>query len=925
MSRRLDRPTRLTRDARARLEQERAAERAARRAALGLDDAPAARSPSAPLEPPAPPSPEAAPTDHALHAVERWFASRGQRPFPFQRQVWRAYLDGGSGLVHAATGTGKTLAAWMGPVAEWLAERPAPDEGAHDAANRSPRRRARDEAPLLRVLWLTPLRALAADTAAALEEPLRALGVPWTLETRTGDTTDAARARQRRRLPTALVTTPESLTLLLTREDSAALFARLRLVVVDEWHELMGSKRGVQTELALARLRALGPRARTWGLSATIGNLDDALEALLGAAVRGKDVAARRADGRVTARSQLPVGGGPPAEARRAVGQIIRGEEPKRVTVDAIIPPVVERFPWAGHLGTTLLPQVIDAIEEARSAILFTNTRSQTEIWFQALLDARPDWAGEIALHHGSLDRRTRDFVERGLRDGSLRCVVATSSLDLGVDFAPVDRVLQVGSPKGIARLVQRAGRSGHRPGAESRVTCVPTQVLELIETAAARDGIEAGEIERRLPVERPLDVLVQHVVTVALGGGFVADELLAEVRSTRAYAELRDDEWRWTLDFVTRGGGALTVYPEYSRVSEEGGRFGVPDAGVARRHRQSIGTIVSDAQIAVRFQRGGAVGTVEESFIARLAPGDRFVLGGKPLEFIRVRDMVAWVRRAPSAKGTVPRWMGTRLPMSDALAERLRTRLEEASRGTFRGAEMEAVRPVLDVQARWSRVPRADELLVERLRTREGHHLFLYPFEGRLVHEGLAALFAWRMSRLMPITFTMAVNDYGIELLSPDLAPLDEALADGLLSPRALLDDLPAALNATEMAKRQFREIARVAGLVFPGLPRSGKTARQLQASSGLFFDVFQRHDPGNLLLDQAHREVMERQLESSRIGRTLERLSRATVVVTTPPRPTPLGFPLLVDRTRDRVSSESFAERIRKMRLALERAAGS
>jgi ATP-dependent Lhr-like helicase len=936
VSRRLDRPTRLTRDARARLEQERAAERAARRAALGIDDGARERPASAPIAPPASPPADAAPTERALHDVERWFASRGQRPFPFQREVWQAYLRGESGLVHAATGTGKTLAAWMGAIAEWIAERAvSPDEPAA-AGRRPPRRRPRDESPALRVLWITPLRALAADTAAALEEPLRALEIPWSLETRTGDTTDSTRARQRRRLPTALVTTPESLTLLLTREDAAELFAELRLVVVDEWHELMGSKRGVQTELALARLRTLRPRARTWGLSATIGNLGEALEALLGVgdppwafsrrpSVGPIDLAPLTDDG-VTPSSQIRLGGGPPnvGQPRAAAGRVIRGAEPKRVTVDAIIPPVIERFPWAGHLGTTLLPQVIEAIEQAESAILFTNTRSQTEIWFQALLEARPDWAGAIALHHGSLDRRTRDFVERGLRDGSLRCVVATSSLDLGVDFAPVDRVLQVGSPKAIARLVQRAGRSGHRPGAESRVTCVPTQVLELIETAAARDGIASGEIENRLPVERPLDVLVQHVVTVALGGGFVADELLAEVRATRAYAQLRDDEWRWTLDFVTRGGGALTAYPEYSRVAVEDGRFVVRDAGVARRHRQAIGTIVSDAQIAVRYLRGGAVGTVEESFIARLAPGDRFVLGGKPLEFIRVRDMVAWVRRAPNTRGAVPRWMGTRLPLSDALAERLRARLEEASRGTFRDAEMEAVRPVLEVQARWSRVPRADELLIERLQTREGHHLFVYPFEGRLVHEGLAALFAWRMSRLAKITFTLAVNDYGIELLSPDPAPLDEALAGGLLASRGLLDDLPAALNATEMAKRQFREIARIAGLVFPGLPRSGKTARQLQASSGLFFDVFQRHDPENLLLDQAHREVMERQLESSRVGRTLERLSRASVVITAPPRSTPFAFPLLVARARERVSSETFAERIRKMRLALERAAG-
>lgn len=862
------------------------------------------------------------PASGALAPAETWFASRGWEPFAFQREVWKAYLRGESGLVHAATGTGKTLAAWMGPLLEWMAENPSPSAGTKASGKRESRvvrpgavtaesasattavadanpprpsrapRRA--DAPPLRVLWITPLRALATDTAEALAAPLRGLGLPWTLETRTGDTTEAVKARQRKRLPTALVTTPESLSLLLSREDAREIFGDLRAVVVDEWHELVGTKRGVLAELALARLRAWRPGLRTWGLSATLGNLHDAAEALLGVGDHGK------------------------------AARIVRGVEPKHVTVDALIPPVIERFPWAGHLGTQMLPQVVAAVEEGESAIVFTNTRSQTEIWFQALLAARPDWAGAIALHHGSLDRKTRDFVEEGVRTGRLRCVVATSSLDLGVDFSPVDRVLQIGSPKGVARLLQRAGRSGHRPGAESRVTCVPTHALELVEVAAARDGVEAGAVESRLPVERPLDVLVQHVVTVALGGGVRPDELKAEVRTTRAYAGLRDDEWAWVLDFVTRGGQALAAYPEYARVVERGGMLVVEDRQVARRHRMAVGTIVSDAAITVQYLKGGRLGTVEESFIARLKPGDRFVFGGKPLEFVRVRDMKAWVRRAPSGKGAIPRWMGSRMPLSTELAAALRRRLEEAGRGIFRGPEMEAVRPLLEIQARWSRIPAADELLVERVKTREGHHLFLFPFEGRLVHEGLAALFAYRISRIAPISFTLASNDYGIELLSPDEAPLDAALEAGLLSPHGLVDDVPASLNATEMAKRQFREIARVAGLVFPGYPHAGKTARQLQASSGLFFDVFQRHDPDNLLLAQAHREVLERQLESSRLGRTLERLAGSRVVVTRPLRTPPLAFPLLVDRARESVSSESLADRVRRMQVALEKAAG-
>ncbi len=730
-------------------------------------------------------------------------------------------------------------------------------------------------------------------TEAALRQPLVDLGIPWTLESRTGDTSPAVRARQSRRLPTVLVTTPESLSLLLTRDDVREIFAELRLVVVDEWHELMGSKRGVQVELGLARLRAMRPSLVTWGLSATIGNLDDAMTALLG-----------------------------PRDAHR--GRIVRGVDPKSVVIDALIPPVLERFPWAGHLGTQMLPFVLEAVEDADSAIVFTNTRSQTEIWYQSILAARPDWAGTIALHHGSLDRAKRDWVERGLRTGALRCVVATSSLDLGVDFSPVDRVLQIGSPKGVARLLQRAGRSGHRPGAVSRVTCVPTNALELLEIAAARDGVEKGAIEQRLPIERPLDVLAQHLVTVALGGGFVAGELLAEVRSTRAYASLTDDEWEWVLAFLTTGGDALRAYPEYSRIALANGRYVVESREIAKRHRMSIGTIVADANIAVQYLRGATLGTVEESFIARLKPGDRFVFAGAPLEFVRVRDMKAWVRRAASSKGAIPRWAGSRLPLSGQLAELIRERLGQAAAGVFEGPELSALKPLLDVQKKWSRIPASNELLIEQVKTREGWHLFIYPFDGRLVHEGLAALVAYRIARLAPTTFSMASNDYGFELLSAFEPPLERALGSDLFTPHGLFEDITAALNATEMAKRQFRELARVAGLVFPGFPRSGKTARQLQMSSGLFFDVLRRYDPGNLLLTQAAREVLERQLESTRLAKTLDRITRSEIVVTTPKRPTPLAFPLVVDRNRDRVSSESLSERIRRMQLALERAAG-
>ncbi len=815
--------------------------------------------------------------------IEEWFASRDWTPFQFQRDVWRAYANGASGLIHAATGTGKTYAAWLGPVQTWLAER---------SSTFTPKRRA-DFAPL-QVLWITPLRALAADTEQALRAPIDALQLPWSVESRTGDTNAKVRRAQRERLPTALITTPESLELLLCREDQSELFDTLQCVIVDEWHELMATKRGVQVELALARLRALCPTLRTWGLSATLGNLDVACETLLGMNATG----------------------------RANEGVLVQGVIAKEMVIESLLPTEMERFPWAGHLNTKLLPQVIERLERAQSAIVFTNTRSQCEIWFQSIIAARPEWYETVAIHHGSLDKGERQAVEEGLKSGRFRTVVATSSLDLGVDFAPVDVVMQIGSPKGVARLLQRAGRSGHSPGRVSQIVCVPTHAFELVEVAAARDAIRNGRIESRAPVDRPLDLLAQHLVTRAIGGGFTKPEIFAELRTTRAYSALTEAELDWVLDFITRGGAALQAYPEFSRVTNEYGHYFVDDKRVIQRHKMSIGTIVSDTALAVRFLTGGKLGTIEESFVARLKPKDRFIFAGRALEFVRVKDLTAWVRKAKSVSGAVPSWQGSRMPLSTELSLAVRDTLEAARRGRFDSAEMQAVEPILRLQAERSLVPATNELLIERCETKEGFHLFIYPFDGRLVHEGLAALFAYRIAQLTPITFSFACNDYGFELLAPEHIPLEEALEAGLLSTSHLLHDITQSLNAAELARRQFREIARVAGLIFQGFPGQSKSVKQVQVSSGLLFDVFSKYDPENLLLRQAEREVLERQLEASRIGSTLQRLSTADVRLIDVSRPTPLSFPLLVDRTRAKLSSEKLADRVKRMISNAERA---
>ena len=810
------------------------------------------------------------PAKSSADPIAQWFDQRGWRILPFQRETWQAYTKGESGLIHAPTGTGKTLAAWFAPLGQAIAD------GSQSG----------DEAPPLTVLWITPLRALAADTTGNLQQTVAELGLPWTVEQRTGDTAQSAKNRQRRRLPTALVTTPESLSLLLSYRDAEQRFAHLQCVIVDEWHELLGSKRGVQLELCLAYLRRRRPTLRTWGLSATLGNLEQAAEVLLG----------------------------------HDRGRLIRGPTPGATHIRGLLPARMERFPWAGHLGTVLVRDVMQALDQAQTTLLFTNTRAQAELWHQALLKARPDWFDQIALHHGSLDRRLRETVEDWLRAGSIRCVVATSSLDLGVDFSPVDQVIQVGSPKGVARLLQRAGRSGHRPDSDSSILCVPTHAFELVEIAAARQAAGDNRIESRRPRTESLDVLVQHLVTLALGPGFTAPEQLAEIRSSHAYRALGDEDWQWVLDFITTGGPSLQAYPQYRKVVIEDGVYRVQDQRIARQHRMAMGTITADSSMRVQFQRGATIGYVEEAFISRLRPGDQFLFSGRLLELIRVRDMTAQVRAARGRKQAVPRWMGGRMPLSSQLADSVRELLDEAANGRFASPEMQAVQPVLQAQESLSAIPQRGQLLVEQLRSREGMHLFIYPFAGRLVHEGLSALLAWRLAREEPATFTFSVNDYGFELLSRRLGPVDEGRLRRGLCPDGLLPDLRQCLNATEMARRHFREIARIAGLVFQGYPGRSKSTRQIQASSGLIYDVFSQFDAGNRLLAQTERELFEGQLELERLQGTLDGIAGQSLRLTNPPRLTPLAFPLWVSRIRSQVSSEDWQTRVQAMLARLE-----
>jgi len=809
-----------------------------------------------------------------------WFASRGWAPLPFQKAMWRHYLAGASGLLHTPTGSGKTLAMFGGPLLQAL----------NDPPPRTTRGRAKTPVPVLQVLWITPLRALAADTARALREPLDALGLDWQVGLRTGDASARDKRLAREGRLDVLVTTPESLALLLSYPDTMARLQHLRCVVVDEWHELLGNKRGVLLQLNLRRLRDALPALQVWGLSATLGNLDEAREVLL------PDV--------------------PDAP-------LVAGARPRPVSVETLLPAQGERFPWAGHLGLSQLQRVLEKLLTVRTSLLFTNTRAHAELWHQALSAVWPEDPDTLALHHGSLDPALRRAAEEGLREGRLRCVVATSSLDLGVDFPSVDQVLQIGSPKGIARLLQRAGRARHRPGESGHIVCVPSHALELVEYAAARRALAQGHIEARRPLRLSLDVLAQHAVSCALGGGFDPEALFEQVRRTHAFAALDHAHWDGVLEFIVQGGRALSQYPDFHKVvRDDDGLYRVHDRRVALRHRLSIGTITSDGSVMVQFLRGGRLGAVEEQFLSRLRPGDRFQFAGRLLELVRLENLTAYVRVARSGDGVVPRWQGGRLPLSEALGHEMETVLASPPESP----EMQWLAPLLSLQTRLSALPAPDRLLVEHVRRREGQFVFVYPFAGRQVNEGLAALMAMRWTRLQANTFGYAANDYGFVLAPARAVEIDAARLRALLDPEGLLTDLRESLNLGELARRQFRDIARVSGMLVPALPgRTPRSLRQLQASSGLLYDVLRQHDPDHILLTLAEHEVLHDQLDLGSLATTLSSCQARTLSLQHPTSLGPLSFPLWAERLRGQFSNEDWKTRVLRAAQQLEKRHGA
>ncbi len=856
--------------------------------------------------------------------IQQWLASNNMQAFRFQEEAWQHISNNKSGLVNAPTGCGKTFSVLLGSIIQFI--------------NANPQSYQTKKNNGLQLLWITPLRALAKDIGRAMEEVIAQLNMQWQIGIRNGDTDINERQKQTRSMPEVLIITPESLMLLLAQKNYPGFFKSLRIIAVDEWHELIGSKRGVQVELAISRIMnvnreqsivnsqqttekkvsnskrnkpsTIGHQLPTvlWGISATIGNLEEAKEVLLAA---------------LTLKESSSNIGSPLHSWRGAGGEgvIVKARMDKRIEVLSVLPDEIETYPWAGHLGIKLADKVVPIIEQSTTTLIFINTRSMSELWYQTLLNIAPQFAGVIALHHGSIEHELRIWVEEALHAQKLKAVVCTASLDLGVDFRPVDTVIQVGSPKGVARFLQRAGRSGHAPGDISRVYFLPTHSLELVEAAALKTAIDEQIIESRQPMLLCFDVLMQYLCTLAIGEGFKEDEIFNEIKSTYCFSDITIDEWNELLQQITGGGKALENYDEYKKVEiDEKGIYRIRNRRIAMRHRMQIGTIVSDAMMKVKMMSGGYIGMIEEWFLSRLEPGDAFTFAGRNLELVMIKEMTAYVKISSKKKSIIPSWMGGRMSLTANLGMVLRRTFNKSLRPD--SIELKVLQPLFKLQQELSHIPQSDELLIEQIENKDGFHLLVYPFEGRQIHEAMSSILAYRISRITPITFSIAMNDYGFELLSDQPVPVDDTNVRELFTTDDLITDIQRSVNSVEMASRKFRDIAVIGGLIFTGYPGEPKKAKHLQASASLLFKVFSEYDPNNILLRQAYNEVFEQQMEEVRLRTALERIQQNDIILKFPQRLTPLSFPIIVDGlSRYNLSSEKFEDRVRKMQKQLDK----
>jgi ATP-dependent Lhr-like helicase len=811
--------------------------------------------------------------------INTWMQRHQMTPFNFQEETWQAITENKSGIVNAPTGCGKTFSVFLGTLIQYINEHPTSYASQKNIG--------------LQLLWISPLRALAKDIGNSMQRMLDEAGIPWKVGIRNGDTSSSERTKQKKHIPEILITTPESLHLLLAQKGYPDFFSTLKVIAIDEWHELFGSKRGVQVELALSRLKGILHSKQKnfgiWGISATIGNMHDAAEVLLSTLLSNN----------IT---------------------FIKADITKKIKVSSIIPDDLTKYPWAGHVGLSLINHVISIIEESESTLIFINTRGMSERWYQEILNHAPHLAGQIALHHGSIDLELRNWVEDALHQKKLKAVVCTASLDLGVDFRPVDTVIQVGSPKGVSRFLQRAGRSGHQPNAVSHIYFLPTHAMELMESVALQQAMKENIAENKDPLVLCMDVLLQYLQTLAISEGFLPEQIFNEIKKTYCYHELTEEEWTHLLSFLVHGGKALQEYDDYKKIEIEDGIYRIKSRKLAMRHRMNIGTIVSEQMMKVKFQRGGYIGMIEEWFISKLEPGDSFTIAGHNVALVQTKEMIVYVKKSNSSKTIVPSWMGGRMSLSANLGEKLRETFRHVRYQKIQYPELRHLTELMELQRQRSHIPAENELLIEHHQSKEGYHLLMYPFEGRQVHEALSAIIAYRIGKIKKISFSIAMNDYGFELLSDQPIPVDEHNAKELFSAVHLFEDIQRSVNATEMAKRKFRDIAVIGGLIFQTLPGQQKKAKHLQASAGLLFNVFNEYDPENPLLRQAYQEVFEQQMEEKRLRSALNRILESRIIITYPERFTPLSFPIIADGlNRNNLSTEKLAERIKRMQQQL------
>lgn len=804
-------------------------------------------------------------TSSFINEVALWFERKGLTISATQKRVSKAVAKGKSGLLNAPTGSGKTFAVAV-PLVCAIQE---------DVK----------QAKATYILWITPLKALSYDTRDALQEVVKGFDLPWVVSVRNGDTTTSERQKIKRKKPAILVITPESLHLLLSQQDALSFFGQIKAIIVDEWHELLGSKRGVQVELAVAWIKQCQPTVLCWGISATIGNLIEASNVLL------HDFAKT---------------------------EMIQDKRRKKLFVHTVLHTEEGAFPRTGHHGLIHLERVYRIIAQSQTCLVFTNTRAQSEMWYRNLLESYPDLAGRMALHHGSLAKEIRSWVEYALHEGLLKVVVCTSGLDLGVDFRPVDTVVQIGSPKGVARFVQRAGRSGHAPTLPAVIHFVPANSLELIEAVALKESIKNQAIERRIPVVLAYDTLAQFMVTLACGPGLFPEELFHLATKTHAFAQLDVATFDAVMRFVQFGGDSLHAYDDYRKIEQQvDGIFKTISRKITAQHRLKIGTIVSIEGVWVKDRRGRVMGNVETYFISKLKPGDCFHFAGKTLKINKFDAQSVWVEPVSNAKNALtPSWIGGRLSFSSEITHQLHEVLQNIDVLIPQYRELQQLVPLFVQQQKYTRIPGGKRLLIEKVYLKGATHLFVFPFEGKKVNEAIAMLFAYRLGMIMPLSFSIAANDYGFELTTDQqVTGLTIDICNTLLSPDNLYKDLQATHNYAELLRKKFTEIASIAGMLHKDFPGAQVKQRHLQNAASLIYKVLVEHEPNHILLRQAAEELSFYQFDFERLHHFLTKVQTYGLDLMELPHLSPFALPLFADRLREKLSTEEVDKQLEKL----------